>query len=230
LFDHVRESGGNPEKITWIPNGADLSRFEGYDHYSGGSCPLVVMYVGGFGQAHDVITIVRAASILKQRSEHGFRFVIIGNGPKKAECVEEAKRLGLDNVEFCNPVPKSDVPRIQTSADILVASVLDSPIYRFGLNLNKMYDYFASARPVIFSGKSINDPVVEAGAGFSVLPEDPLAMVEAFLKIKKMTPQERVEMGKRGREYVEREFDMSVLGKKMEQMLIDAVRKKRGYK
>ncbi len=230
LFDHVRESGGNPEKITWIPNGADLPRFAGYDHYDGGSNPLVVMYVGGFGQAHDVITIVRAASIMKQRGENGFRFIIIGNGPKKAECVDEARLLGLDNVEFCNPVPKKDIPRIQTTADILVASVLDSKIYRFGLNLNKMYDYFASARPVVFSGKSRNDPVLDANAGFSIPPEDPEAMAEVFLKIKKMSPPARIEMGKRGREYVEREFDMSELGKRMEQMLLDVVSKKRGAK
>jgi len=226
LFDHVRESGSNPEKITWIPNGADLARFAGYDHYNGGSNPLVVMYVGGFGQAHDVITIVRAASIMKQRGENGFRFVVIGDGPKKEECVDEVRHLGLDNVEFRNPVPKKDVPRIQTEADILVASVLDSKIYRFGLNLNKIYDYFASARPVVFSGKARNDPVIEAKAGFSVLPEDPLEMAEALLKIKKMTPQERIEIGQRGREYIEHGFDMSVLGKRMEKMLLDVVRKK----
>jgi len=228
LTEHVAQSGADPGKIVWIPNGAALDRFQGYDHYTGGkNGKLVVMYVGGFGQAHDVITIVHAAAILRNQGQEGFRFVIIGNGPKKPACIQEAERLGLKNIEFRPPVSKSEVPRVQTESDVLVACVLDSPIYRFGLNLNKMYDYFASARPVLFSGVSRNDPVRESGAGFSIPPEDPEAMAQALVKLLRMNQEHRVEMGRRGRDYVARDYTMSILGGKMEQMLRDVVNLKR---
>jgi glycosyltransferase involved in cell wall biosynthesis len=227
LHQHVSESGSNPEKITWIPNGVDFERFVGFDVYDGGArLPLVVMYVGAFGAAHDVITIVRAAHILQQRGNDQYRFVIVGDGVKRPDCEREASLYDLSNLEFRDPVPKSDIPRLQTEADILVACVLDSAAYGFGLNLNKLFDYLASARPVIFSGNAPNDPVAESGAGFSIPPEDPEAMAEALLKFLEMGPTERIEMGKRGRRYVESEFDVRKLAIHMESLLLKAIRER----
>jgi glycosyltransferase involved in cell wall biosynthesis len=229
LFNHVSESGSDPKKVVWMPNGVDFQRFKGFDTYDGGTgMPLVVMYVGGFGVAHDVISIVRAAKILKDRGHTNLRFIIVGNGPKRAACEAEAQAAGLTHIEFRDPVPKAQVAQIQTEADILVACVTDSLSYRFGLNLNKLYDYFASSRPVIFSGNAPNDPIAESGAGFSVPPENPAALADALGKLQEMTPQQRVEIGKNGRRYVEENFDMKVLGDRMEELILQA-RKDRGY-
>src|ERR1039457_787441 len=195
VSNHVSDSGSNPDKVTWIPNGVDFRRFSDFDTYDGGNqLPLVVMSVGGFGAAHDPISLVRAANIIQNKGSNEFCFVLVGNGPKRAECQLEATLNKLSNIEFRDSVEKSEVPRLQMEADIFVASVIDSPIYRFGINLNKMYDYFASGRPVIFSGNSKNDPVVESGAGFSIPPEDYIAMEEALQKLLKMSPSERAEM------------------------------------
>ena len=223
LFHHVEESGGDPAKVKWMPNGVSLDRFEGFETYDGGEAGrLTVMYVGGFGVAHDVISVVHAASILQSKHPGKFRFVIIGGGPRKEHCVAEADRLGLRDVEFRKPIPKAEVPRAQTEADLLLAAVTDSEAYRFGLNLNKIYDYWASARPVVFSGNAPNDPIAESGAGFSVLPEKPEALAEAINRVRLLSPLERQEMGLKGRRYVEEKFDMEVLGKKMAELLIEA--------
>ncbi|PWB68399.1 MAG: hypothetical protein C3F14_00055 [Deltaproteobacteria bacterium] len=227
LFDHVSDSDGNPEKVAWIPNGVNFERFTGFEAYDGGErLPLVVMYVGGFGAAHDVITIVRSAKILQQKGNNAFRFVIVGDGVKRHECKREASINELTNLEFRDCVAKSDVPRLQMESDILIASVTDSSIYRFGMNLNKLVDYFASGRPVIFSGNAPNDPVAESGAGFSIPPENPDAMVEALERLLEMSPAERREMGTRGRRYVENEFDMRVLAERMESLLLQAIKDK----
>lgn len=228
IFNHVEESGSNPDKVTWIPNGVNFERFSGYEGYNGGKkLPLVVMYVGGFGEAHDVISIVRTANIFQQKGNYKYRFVIVGNGVKRPECEREASANKLSNIEFRDSVAKSDVPRIQMESDILVACVTDSASYRFGLNLNKIFDYFASERPVIFSGKAPNDPIPETGAGFSVPPEKPEAIVGALEKYLEMSPAERIEMGKRGRRWVEKEFDMRNLGDRMETLLLQAIKDKR---
>lgn len=220
---HVAASGCSPEKVTWIPNGVDIELFAGTGHYAGGSSSnLVAMYVGGFGAAHDVISIVRAARILKDKGLSTYRFVIVGNGPKRPECIREAAELGLTNVEFRDPVPKSEVPRLLEESDILLACVLDSPIYRFGLNLNKVFDYFGAGRPVIFAGNAPNDPIAASGAGFSIPPQDPGAMADALARYAQMPAKERVGMGLRGRAYVEKEFDIRMLARKMEAFLLDA--------
>jgi glycosyltransferase involved in cell wall biosynthesis len=224
IYQHVSESGSNPEKVTWIPNGVNFERFSGLEEYDGGEkLPLVAMYVGGYSVEHDVITIVRAAKILQQKGISKYRFVIVGDGIKRPECQAEASINSLTNIEFRDPVTKLDVPRIQLEADILIACVIDTPSFRFGLNLNKMFDYLASGRPVILSGNAPNDPVVESGAGFSIPPENPDAMVGALESLLKMTPEERIEMGKRGRRYVEEEYDMGMLGDRMESLLLQAI-------
>ncbi len=227
IFQHVAESGGDPKKVTWIPNGVNFERFSGFEAYHGGrTFPLVAMYVGGFSGTHDVLTIVRAANILQKKGEKGYRFVIVGDGVKRPGCEQEASFHKLSNIEFRGPVPKSEVPRLQMEADVLIASVTNSDVYQFGINSNKLYDYFASGRPVIFSGKAQKDPVVESGAGFSIPPEDPDAMVGALQKLQEMSPEERIEMGKRGRRYIEHEYDIRKLADRMELLLFKAIQDK----
>lgn len=223
LGEHVRLSGSDPGKIVCIPNGVDVSSFvEGLD-YDGGACPLTVMYVGGFGLDHDVPTIIRAAKILQDEGSEQFRFVIIGGGVRREACMAEAASYGLRNLTFRPPVPKSSLPEVQAQADILVAAITDSPSYRFGLNLNKLCTYFASRRPVVFSGNPPNDPVHEAGAGVSVAAEDPPAMVRALRELLAAGPAERKRMGESARQYAEQTLSLAALGRKMEAMLRAAV-------
>ena len=120
IFDHVANSGGDPEKVVWIPNGVNFSRFEGLDTYNGGQQEsIVAMYVGGFGNSHDVETIILAAKKLQDKGNDRIRFVIVGSGPKRPACERLFSKYGLRNIEFRNPVPKSDIPLLQLEADIL---------------------------------------------------------------------------------------------------------------
>lgn len=224
IGNYVKESGGRPDVVTWVPNGVDFERFAGADAYDGGAPaePLVVMYVGGYSPGHDVITIVRAAQIVERRRPGACRFVLVGGGIKRPECEAEAAR-GRARIEFRDFVPKREVPRVQMEADVLVACLTNLPSFRFGLNLNKMFDYLASGRPVVFSGTTPNDPVKESGAGFSVPPEDPEAMAGALERLAQMTSAERRALGRLGRDYVEREHDMRTLGARMESLLLQAI-------
>lgn len=226
IYNHVYESGSDPDKVVWIPNGVNFERFSLYEEYNGGATtlPLVVMYVGGYSVLHDVISIVRTANLLQKKGINKYHFVLVGNGLKRRDCEREASSCGLSNIEFRDPVPKSDVPRLQMETDIFIACITDSPGFRFGVNLNKLYDYFASGRPVIFSGNAPNDPVAESGAGFSISPENPEAMVKVLEKYLEMSPAERIEMGKRGRHYVENEFDIQKLAGRMESLLEQAIK------
>lgn len=224
LGGHVAGSGSDPAKIVWIPNGVDLTPYRNLQPYSGGvGHHLVVMYVGGFGLDHDVPTIIRAAKILQDEGDQCFRFIVIGGGVRKTQCEEEARSYQLRNLEFRSPVPKTSLPEVQRDADILVAAITDSKSYRFGLNLNKLCSYFASARPVLFSGNPPNNPVAESGGGISVKAEDPRAMVDGLRLLAQKEPAERIRMGEAGRCYAQTTLSMEALGDRMEKMLASAV-------
>lgn len=224
LSEHVAGSGSDPAKIVCIPNGVDLSPYTLDGGYDGGQGrQLVVMYVGGFGLDHDVPTIISAAKLLQDAGDTNFRFIVIGGGVRKAMCEELVRSYQLRNLELRDPIPKSSIPEAQRGADILVAAITDSKSYRFGLNLNKLCAYFASARPVLFSGNPPNDPVLESGAGLSVAAEDPQAMVDGLRKLAGMGAAARIEMGVRGRLYAQTTLSMEALGERMEKMLAAAI-------
>lgn len=226
--EHVRDSGQDPRKVVWLPNGINLDRFAGLPPYDGGEAgKLRVMYIGGFSTAHDVMTIIKAASILSRNDSGGIEFVIAGQGEGRAACVAEAERMKLTNVAFHEPVPKKNVPEFQLRADLLISSVKDMPVYQFGINSNKIYDYLASGRPIIFAGKAPNDPVKESGGGLSISSEDPERMAEAILRFFHMHPRERKKIGSRSRAYAENQLDIKVLARRYEAMLFDAIRERR---
>ena len=222
VHNHVERSGGSKDKIKWIPNGVDLNRFKNYNSYDGGNKDsLKVMYVGAFGVAHDVLTIVKCAKIFQEKKRDlNISFVIYGSGPKKKECVDYAKDHGIKNVEFHESVDKSEVPVIQNDADILVASILDSKIYRFGINLNKIYDYLASARPVVFAGKAPNDPIKLSNCGYSINPQSPNELFDCLFNFYNLSPEKRRKMGQNGLKFVDNNFSMSVLGGEMEDFIL----------
>lgn len=224
LSEHVAASGSDPCKIVCIPNGVDLSPYPGDVKYGGGEGrQLIVMYVGGFGLDHDVTTIIRAAKLLQDAGDATFRFKIIGAGVRRVAAEQEVLSYKLCNLELINPIPKSIIPEVQKGADILVAAITDSKSYRFGLNLNKLCAYFASARPILFSGNPPNDPVKDSGAGISVPAEDPQAMVKGLLELEAIGAVKRIEMGVRGRQYAQTTLSMEVLGDRMEKMLAAAI-------
>ena len=225
LSEHVANSGSDPAKIVYLPNGIDLTSYARDESYDGGEGrQLVVMYVGGFGLDHDVITIIQAAKLLQDAGDTAFRFIVIGGGARKSEIESLVQGYKLSNLELREPIPKASIPEIQRGADILVAAITDSSSYRFGLNLNKLCAYFASGRPVLLSGNPPNDPVRDSGAGLSVAAEDPVAMAAGLRELLARGSTARIEMGERGRQYAQTMLSMESLGARMEDMLAASIK------
>ena len=201
--EYVESQGVSRQRIAWIPHGVELSRYESLDAYTGEAHnPFKVVFLGGFVSANALDMIVTAAAELKQRGRRDIRLLLIGSGQDRESIMSLARRLELDNVEFPTAVPKAEIWRAMALADAFIYGLRDIPLYRFGISLNKLADYLASGRPIIFFGRSSYDPVAEAQAGFSVPPGDPVAIADAIEKMVALTPAERKEMGWRGREYL----------------------------
>jgi glycosyltransferase involved in cell wall biosynthesis len=229
LHAHVSASGADPRKLVWLPNGINLSGLPRDDDYSGGTDHnLHVMYVGGFGTSQDIESILKAAKLLQDAGESAFTFSLVGGGVKENEYRQKAEMLGLKNVRFQGTIPKSEVHKAQLSADILIATINDAKAYRFGINLNKLLGYFASSRPVIFGGNTTYDPVKEAQAGISVPAHSPQLIVDALHELRKLGARQRAALGRNGRKFLEERLEISVLGKRMDQMIREMTAARRG--
>ncbi|MFZ3199736.1 MAG: glycosyltransferase family 4 protein [Candidatus Acidiferrales bacterium] len=218
--EYVAGLGESPGKIVWVPNGADLSRFASLPEYDGKlSERFTIMYVGGIVRSNRIDVILRAAAIQQSRGHHHVRFIFVGDGSDKENLVKMAAQLSLENVEFRGLVPKTEVVRVMAEADAFVFSLADLPLYKYGISLNKMCDYLASGRPILFAGDSTYNPIREAGAGIYVPAENPAALADAVDCLIALTPEERVRMGRNGLEYFKKHHDIRVLAERLEQTL-----------
>jgi len=99
----------------------------------------------------------------------------------------------------------------------------DSPVFRWGISPNKLYDYLCASRPVIYGVNAFNNPVEEAGAGITVAPESPEELAAAVIKLYNMSEQERKQMGINGRKYVEENHDFRNLAITLEDIVMDLI-------
>jgi glycosyltransferase involved in cell wall biosynthesis len=218
---YIQRFGVEHGRIHWIPNGVDLSKWpvqELSPHRSRDE--LQLMYFGAFGQANSLETLLQAMHALAMRSESPrVRLRLIGDGPMKPMLASMAFELGLSNVVFESPVPKHNIPNLAVEADCFVAVLKDSPLYQYGISLNKLFDYMAAGRPVIFACGSVNNPVRDAGAGLSVRPGDPSALADAIVSMARLHPEDRMRMARAGRCYVERTNDSRALANKLAKVM-----------
>ena len=101
-----------------------------------------------------------------------------------------------------DPVPKAAIPELLEAADLLYMGLRPSPLYRFGISLNKLVDYLMAARPVVCVMSAGNDPVTEASCGITVPPGHPEAIAQALRTLAGLSTTERSAMGARGRSHV----------------------------
>lgn len=224
--EYITDCGIPREKIVWIPNGVDLARFQGLESKSYSDDSFTVMYLGAHGLANALDVLIRAAKVVQDRGFYEIKFVLVGDGPEKPRLITLAKELGVRNVEFRLPVPKNEVPHILRTADATVFILHDIPLYKYGISLNKLFDYLAAGKPLVLAGSPSNNPVKEARCGLTVPPRDPATLAEAIITLYKMPREERETMGLRGRRYVEEHYSVERLVDRLEEVLLGILKKR----
>ena len=215
--EYITSLGISKDKITWIPKGVDLSRYEDIKPYDGGISKLfTIMYLGGHARYHGLDVVLEAAKTLQNEGKSNIRFVFVGDGAEKTNLIKLSKDLSLHNVEFRGQVPKYEVVKLMGNADALIHSFRALPVLKYGVSPVKIFDYLSSGRHILYDMKGSNNPVEEAKAGITVPPENRKALARAITKLVTMKPEERIQMGKNGLQYVKRYHDIRVLADRLE--------------
>ncbi len=199
-------------RVTLITNGVDL------DVVPDPSTPAVLpvpddafiaMFVGAHGTYSSLETVLGAADLL--RDHPGIRVVLVGGGDRKPALVQMARDLNLPNVTFIDPVPKRQVPAYLARAGLCLLPYQDRALFAGALP-NKVFDYLAASRPVLAAAPTgeLTRLVDAARCGWSVPPEDPVAMAAAIRRAAE-TPDDARARGEAGRSYALRNYDRRVL-------------------
>lgn len=210
-FEHMKHHGLDLPRFKYIPNGIEIKTMIKTGEVN--KDVFKIGYAGTLGIANALKYLIHAAHLIKKNN---IEIHLLGNGPEKETLMEMVKDKNISNVYFHDAVPKNKVGIFLSKMDVLFIGWHFSKIYRFGISANKLFDYLASAKPIIHSVDAGNDPVLEAKAGISVKPENPKEIADAILKLYKMPESKRNELGQNGRVYVEKYHSYEQLAKQYE--------------
>lgn len=197
-YDYIVEQGWEKEiprsKVHYINNGVDLEAFEyNREHFRVDDPDLhnpdifKVVYTGSIRKVNNLGLLLDAA---KKVTNPKVRFLIWGDGDERPILEKRIQDEKIDNVMFKGKVGKKYIPHIVSQADFNFAHNTPSPLFRFGISFNKIFDYFAAGRPILTDFPCPYNPVIQTNAGCTV---ENATAVEIARTIEKMAALEEKE-------------------------------------
>lgn len=219
--DYMVKHGLDPIKFNNIQNGVVLNEWENAEvipeehkaFFDSQKDKFIVGYFGGHALSNALDYALDVAKKI-QKIQEDILFVFVGDGVEKNRLIERAREESIQNVVFLPPVNKRAVPDLLRYFDCTYMTGMPSPLYRFGLCLNKMYDSMMSGLPIVCAFDAPDTLVRIHNCGYQCSPQNPDEVVEAILKIYRMPANERNELRKNGREAVLRNYTYEKLAEK----------------
>jgi glycosyltransferase involved in cell wall biosynthesis len=205
IYNRLVQRGVAPTKLIIVPNGANINLFiynpasrERVRRELGLERKFIAIYAGIHGLAQGLETILETARLFQTSPD--IHFLLIGDGPKKAELVSLATSYKLPNLTFLPEKPREQIPDYLSAADVALVPLKKAEIFKGALP-SKIFDAWACERPVLLSIDGEARELVETvKGGIFIPPENPDMMAEALINLKN-SPSKRQSMGENGLRY-----------------------------
>ena len=215
----------NKDKILVVRNGTDINNWikvndEDISNRLGLNKDFVVLYAGNLGLAQGLETVLYSANEL--RNEEDILFLLIGDGPDKGRLKDITKTLNLKNVIFVPAVPISDIPKYLSVASCGIVPLKKSKVFS-GTIPSKLFDYMACELPILLGvDGEAREILEESKGGLFYEPENYYELSKQILWLKNH-PDERSQIGKNGRKFVEKYYNREKQAEKLEKELLKLV-------
>jgi colanic acid biosynthesis glycosyl transferase WcaI len=228
VFNRLETRGLSKSKLKVIPNGADTDEFN-YRDYGGNQVrtrlgldnKFISVYAGIFGLAQGLETIIECAKLLQE--DHRFHFLLVGEGPKKSEITTLATRYQLSNLTILPEQPRAAIPDLLSAADVALVPLRKVDLFTITIP-SKLFDAWACERPVVMSIDGEARLLLErAHGGMYVTPESPEEMAQALIQLF-VSPEERIRMGKNGRDFTQHNYSRQALADQLLHILDEGIR------
>ncbi len=201
------------ERIRWIPNGIDVTRFSQAGPLGNGPAVLVADLI----PEDDIPNLLEAVVQVVAR-EPSFQLQIVGDGPCLPEARQTIEQRGLgEQVQLLGA--RHDVPELLRNASLFVL-----PSRTEGMSL-AILEAMASGLPVVATRVGGNVEVVEDGqTGWLVPASDPVQLAEAILQVwgdRDLAQR----FGEAGRERAHRHFEATHMVRQYEAMYLEVLAK-----
>ena len=189
--DNVAGKIQGEKKITVIYNGIDgnafvpqkandelLRRYNLLDRF-------VCSYVGTIGMAHGLETVLDCAELLQSAGRHDIGFLLVGDGARQKNLVEESKKRGLEDlVQFTGLLGKKEMPMVLASSHALLVHLRACELFQTVIP-SKIFEAMAMERPIIMGvqGESA-DIVKNSHAGIEMEPGNAQSLFDCVTQLK----------------------------------------------
>jgi glycosyltransferase involved in cell wall biosynthesis len=204
-------------KIRIVPNGVDSQKFrptedcEKVKRSLGIDKKQCVLFVGRLIPRKGLPFLIEAAKrIVKERSETAF--IIVGNGPLRNHLRSYLEKINLSgNFVFLGDVNENMLPILYNCADVFAF-----PSIQEGQGI-ALLEAQATAKPVVaFNVGGVSEALLDKETGLLVKP-DSHELADAILKLLD-NESSRVNMGRKGREFVCNNLSWDICAKRMLQI------------
>jgi len=219
--------GIDENKVAVVTNGIEIDSFTRVDDTTAARADLgvdeaafLVGYIGTTGMAHGLETILEAADL--SRDEPHIRYLIMGEGAKRAELEAKAKEMRLDNLIFKNFVPHDEVTQYLSAMDMSIVHLKPDPLFKTVIP-SKIFEAMALGLPTIHAVEGESAEIVgRAGSGICVPSGDARAIAENVKRLSK-EPETLQTMAAAGVQHVRECYDRRVLADNVLKVLEEVV-------
>jgi len=171
----------NDRSLAWFTNGIDeefLGTAATPPARVSGDTRAVVLYAGNIGAGQGLHEILpELALALRERA----RFVVIGDGGRRAALAAAISTAGADNIELIAPMPRAELLAAYRAADVLFLHLGRHAVFEKVLP-SKLFEYAALAKPILagvagYAARFIHEEISNAAV---FAPCDVAAAVAAF--------------------------------------------------
>ena len=213
--EFLTERGLPKQKFIWIPSGIDTREWQSVIPHAK-PAPLIAC-VARFHAQKRHADLVEALAVLASDGTT-FRCILVGDGPLLESVKAQVNRLGLfEFVEFVGRIEPTAIRELLAEADLFAVSSEWEGLPR------SVIEAMAVGLPVVGTDvNGTNELVIHGETGLLVPPRDPQALARS-LRMLLLDAEMRRQMGRRGRQRVEEEFDLRKTTRQLEEFYASVV-------
>lgn len=210
MAEALTSFGVEPERTTIIHNFVDDDAISAATEFSQdlrqewgiGADDFVIGYSGNLGRAHDLDTVLDAASQLAEHSD--IKFLFIGGGFLHEQLTKQIEARDLTNVILKPYQPRARLPETLALPNLHWASL--NPKLEGYIVPSKFYGVAAAGRPLLMIGDpdgEIGRRIAEFGFGLCAMPGNYEAVVE-FILSQRAAPEHAAVKGDKARDFLDK--------------------------
>jgi glycosyltransferase involved in cell wall biosynthesis len=213
-------------KTFWLPNGADVSYYNPNTVSSNwrqtkgfAQDDILFLYAGIIGIAQGLEIVIHAAESFQANPK--VKFILLGSGPEKEKLLMLKEEKKIMNVFFFDAVSKTEMPQIVKAIDVSIIPLKKLELF-LGAIPSKIFENLAMEKAVILAvdGEARELFVNQGKCALYSEPENTSDLIKN-IELMINDVELRTNLGKKGREYVEINFNRDSIAQNFYKELIE---------